>query len=89
MVLAGFVGDFGWFWMVLGGFGWFWVVPCFSNYGYKNGWICRRKLQSGPIRLHEMFIDSSIDLLICVECVPHCITSLACNVPIFSSPLRG
>ena len=26
MVLAGFVGDFGWFWMVLGGFGSFWVV---------------------------------------------------------------
>ena len=26
MVLAGFVGDFGWFWMVLGRFGSFWVV---------------------------------------------------------------
>ena len=26
MVLAGFVGGFGWFWMVLGGFGSFWVV---------------------------------------------------------------
>ena len=27
-----------WFWVVLvgfvGGFGWFWVVPCFSNYDY-------------------------------------------------------
>ena len=47
MVLGGFVGGFGWFWVVLGGFGWFrvlvttvnvgrfgwfWVVPCFSNY---------------------------------------------------------
>ena len=26
MVLAGFVGGFGWFWLVLGRFGWFWVV---------------------------------------------------------------
>ena len=32
MVLGGFVGGFGWFWMVLGGFGSFWLVPCFSNY---------------------------------------------------------
>ena len=32
MVLGGFVGGFGWFWVVLGRFGWFWVVPCFSNY---------------------------------------------------------
>ena len=32
MVLGGFVGGFGWFWVVLGGFGWFWVVSCFSNY---------------------------------------------------------
>ena len=32
MVLAGFVGSFGWFWVVLVGFGWFWLVPCFSNY---------------------------------------------------------
>ena len=30
--MGGFVGGFGWFWVVLGGFGWFWVVPCFSNY---------------------------------------------------------
>ena len=33
---VGFVGGFGWFWMVLlvvlGRFGWFWLVPCFSNY---------------------------------------------------------
>ena len=43
---VGFVGGFGWFWVVLllvlggfgsfwvvlGRFGWFWVVPCFSNY---------------------------------------------------------
>ena len=33
---VGFVGGFGWFWLVLlvvlGRFGWFWVVPCFSNY---------------------------------------------------------
>ena len=35
MVLGGFVGGFGWFWVVLGRFGWFWVVPCFSNYGTK------------------------------------------------------
>ena len=26
MVLGGFVGGFGWFWMVLGDFGSFWVV---------------------------------------------------------------
>ena len=26
MVLAGFVGGFGWFWVVLGGFGWFRVL---------------------------------------------------------------
>ena len=26
MVLGGFVGGFGWFWMVLGGFGSFWMV---------------------------------------------------------------
>ena len=26
MVLAGFVGGFGWFWMVLGRFGWFRVL---------------------------------------------------------------
>ena len=26
MVLSAFVGGF------VGGFGWFWVVPCFSNY---------------------------------------------------------
>ena len=26
VVLAGFVGDFGWFWVVLGGFGWFCVL---------------------------------------------------------------
>ena len=26
MVLAAFVGGFGWFWMVLGGFGWFRVL---------------------------------------------------------------
>ena len=26
MVLAGFVGGFGWFWVVLDRFGWFWVV---------------------------------------------------------------
>ena len=32
MVLAGFVGGFGWFWVDLDRFGWFWVVPCFSNY---------------------------------------------------------
>ena len=32
VVLAGFVGGFGWFWLVLGRFGWFWLVPCFSNY---------------------------------------------------------
>ena len=36
MALGGFVGGFGWFWIVLGGFGWFWVVPCFSNYGGKR-----------------------------------------------------
>ena len=32
LVLAGFVGGFGWFWVVLDRFGWFWLVPCFSNY---------------------------------------------------------
>ena len=32
MVSGGFVGGFGWLWVVLGGFGSFWVVPCFSNY---------------------------------------------------------
>ena len=39
MVLAGFVGfvgGFGWFWLVLlvvlAGFGWFWLVACFSSY---------------------------------------------------------
>ena len=37
MVLGGFVGGFGWFWMVLGRFGWFWVVPCFSNYALYRG----------------------------------------------------
>ena len=26
MVLGGFVGGFGWFWVVLGGFGWFRVL---------------------------------------------------------------
>ena len=26
MVLVGFVGGFGWFWLVLAGFGWFWLV---------------------------------------------------------------
>ena len=35
VVLDGFVGGFGWFWVVLGGFGWFWVVPCFSNYRFS------------------------------------------------------
>ena len=39
---VGFVGGFGWFWVVLlvvlGGFGSFWVVPCFSNYG-RFGWF--------------------------------------------------
>ena len=29
MVLAGFVG----------GFGWFWLVPCFSNYGDFHSWF--------------------------------------------------
>ena len=37
MVLGGFVGGFGWFWVVLGRFGWFWVVPCFSNYDILLG----------------------------------------------------
>ena len=36
MVLAGFVGGFGSFWVVLGGFGWFWLVPCFSNYALRT-----------------------------------------------------
>ena len=36
MVLGGFVGGFGWFWVVLGRFGWFWVVQCFSNYGFQK-----------------------------------------------------
>ena len=35
---VGFVGGFGWFWLVLlvvlGRFGWFWLVPCFRNYEY-------------------------------------------------------
>ena len=34
--LVGFVGGFGWFWLVLlvvlGLFGWFWLVPCFINH---------------------------------------------------------
>ena len=38
---VGFVGGFGWFWVVLlvvlGGFGWFWLVPCFSNYDESRG----------------------------------------------------
>ena len=34
VVLGGFVGGFGSFWVVLGCFGWFWVVPCFSNYAF-------------------------------------------------------
>ena len=42
----GFVGGFGWFWLVLagfvGGFGWFWLVPCFSSYG-KLGQPLMRK----------------------------------------------
>ena len=41
---VGFVGGFGWFWVVLlvvlGGFGWFWVVPCFSNYHHRNAYLC-------------------------------------------------
>ena len=56
------------------------------EYHGKKRVICRRKLQSGPITLHEMFIDSSIDL-----CSIY-ITSLACNVASstrFSAPLRG
>ena len=35
MVLGGFVGGFGSFWVVLGRFGWFWLVPCFSNYEHR------------------------------------------------------
>ena len=31
MVLAGFVGGFGWFWVVLGGFGWFRVLVTTKN----------------------------------------------------------
>ena len=35
MVLGGFVGGFGWFWVVLGGFGWFRVLVtpgiCYEN----------------------------------------------------------
>ena len=57
MVLAGFfggfgwfwivLGGFGWFWIVLGGFGWFWVVPCFSNYVVNNvkTYLCIRFLK--------------------------------------------
>ena len=43
MVLGGFVGGFGWFWVVLDGFGWFWVVPCFSNYVFKVS-VCKVRL---------------------------------------------
>ena len=32
LVLLVVLGGFGWFWLVLGGFGWFWLVPWFSNY---------------------------------------------------------
>ena len=39
MILAGFVGGFGWFWLVLGGFGWFWLVPCFSDYDFQGCFI--------------------------------------------------
>ena len=39
MVLAGFVGGFGWFWVVLGRFGWFWLVPCFSAYDFQGCFI--------------------------------------------------
>ena len=36
MVLAGFVG----------GFGWFWLVPCFSNYGIFSPLSCSSHLNS-------------------------------------------
>ena len=36
MVLAGFVGGFGWLWLVLGGFGWFWLVLAGSVPTYQE-----------------------------------------------------
>ena len=39
--MGGFVGGFGWFWVVLGRFGWFWVVPCFSNYAFFGDFISK------------------------------------------------
>ena len=66
MVLAGFVGDFGWFWMVLGGFRSFWVVPCFSNYGNtrlpdKPTQYCENLVR----KLATRFVMISIQCLVC------------------------
>ena len=53
MVLAGFVG----------GFGWFWVVPCFSNYQGCYGGIEKKKgliaanSNGKKNRIHLDFVD--------------------------------
>ena len=39
MVLSGFVGGFGWFWVVLDGFGSFWVVLLVVLGGFGWFWV--------------------------------------------------
>ena len=57
MVLAGFVGDFGWFWMILGGFGSFWVV--LGGFGWFR--VLVTTLLSAHKRLYE-------NLFSCKDC---------------------
>ena len=45
MVLGGFVGGFGWFWVVLGGFGWFRVlVTTFALRGMRDVFVATYKV---------------------------------------------
>ena len=66
MVLAGFVGGF------VGGFGWFWLVPCFSNYGLFD-YCYTMKLRSSQIveKMHEWMNSSFIIILLPLSC-PTC-----------------
>ena len=61
MVLGGFVGGFGWFWVVLGRFGSFWVVPCFSNYALRcHTMRIENNLNRHATYIHNLYLNSVI-----------------------------
>ena len=69
MVLGGFVGGFGSFWVVLGRFGWFRVLVTTLGFGTKSSLIkpyCRLKIELSSFEIHNISFRNTGFLCVCV-----------------------